>query len=118
MTPHETESTGQENAGLLPWWKLFVQPRPIMFDVSAKLPANYPKVTPPGGDSENMTVDEVAKWLRVDKKTIYALASAGDIPHVRLGAAIRFNRHVVMQWIEMAWKKRPARKSARARRKP
>lgn len=41
---------------------------------------------------QSMTVDEVAKLLRVSRQTIYNAIRAGKIPHFRVGNKVRFNR--------------------------
>ncbi len=45
-----------------------------------------------------MTAEEVAKLLRVNRKTIYDAVRAGTIPFVRVGRLIRFRRDVVLAW--------------------
>ncbi len=45
-----------------------------------------------------MTAEEVAKLLRVNRKTIYDAVRAGSIPFVRVGRLIRFRRDVVLGW--------------------
>jgi hypothetical protein len=37
-----------------------------------------------------LTVDEVAKILRVSRQTIYVLCKEGKIPHFKVGAKLRF----------------------------
>jgi len=50
-------------------------------------------------DEGFMTVDELAAFLRVDRKTAYAAIRAGEIPGVkRLGRVIRIYRPTVMEW--------------------
>jgi len=41
---------------------------------------------------QSMTVDEVAKLLRVSRQTIYNMIRAGKMPHFRVGNKVRFNR--------------------------
>jgi putative molybdopterin biosynthesis protein len=41
---------------------------------------------------QSMTVEEVAKLLRVSRQTIYNMIRAGKIPHFRVGNKVRFNR--------------------------
>lgn len=48
---------------------------------------------------ELLTVDEVAKWLRLKPKTVYAMASGKKIPHSKIGGALRFNRKVLEVWM-------------------
>jgi excisionase family DNA binding protein len=37
-----------------------------------------------------LTVDEVAKILRVSRQTIYTLCKEGKIPHFKVGSKLRF----------------------------
>ena len=39
-----------------------------------------------------LTVQEVAKLLRMSRQTIYNLIREGEIPHFRVGSKVRFNR--------------------------
>lgn len=49
---------------------------------------------------EILTVDEVAKLLRVNKKTIYDCAARGEIPCRKIGRKIfRFSRAAVLSWL-------------------
>lgn len=43
-----------------------------------------------GGADCLLTVADVARTLRVSKATVYKLAAAGKLPHVRIGNHIRF----------------------------
>ena len=40
-----------------------------------------------------MTVDEVAKILRVSRQTIYVLCREGKLPHFKVGTKLRFKKH-------------------------
>jgi putative molybdopterin biosynthesis protein len=40
----------------------------------------------------SLTVQEVAKLLRMSRQTIYNLIREGAIPHFRIGNKVRFNR--------------------------
>src|SRR5689334_12463383 len=47
-----------------------------------------------------MTVDELATLMRVNRKTIYAMISAEQLPGVRyMGSHIRIVRDVVVSWL-------------------
>ena len=47
-----------------------------------------------------LTVAEVATLLRVERKTVYALVSSGELPGARrLGRVIRFHRGAVLRWL-------------------
>jgi len=41
---------------------------------------------------ELMTVDEAAQFLRLSKSMIYLLATSGRLRKVKIGAALRFRR--------------------------
>jgi len=43
-------------------------------------------------NSEIMTIDEVADFLKLSKITIYKLVKKGDIPAFRVGNSWRFQR--------------------------
>ena len=47
-----------------------------------------------------LKVDEVARLLRLDRKTVYALVNDGEIPGARkLRGAIRISRDAVLDWL-------------------
>ena len=46
-----------------------------------------------------MTVKEVAKYLRVNPRTVYRLAVDGRIPGFKVGANWRFKRGDIDEWI-------------------
>ena len=39
-----------------------------------------------------LTVDEVAKILRVSRQTIYVLCRKGELPHFKVGTKLRFKK--------------------------
>lgn len=41
---------------------------------------------------ENMTVKEVADFLRVSRQTVYTMVREGKLPHFRIGNKVRFKR--------------------------
>jgi len=43
-------------------------------------------------NTEVLTVQEVANYLRIDIRTVYRLAKKGDIPCIKIGRQWRFNR--------------------------
>jgi excisionase family DNA binding protein len=51
-----------------------------------------------------LDVPQVAILLAVGRNTIYALVARNEIPHRRLGKAIRFSRAAVMQWLSRSWR--------------
>ncbi len=46
-------------------------------------------------NSEVLTVQEVADYLRIDIRTVYRLAKRGDIPCKKIGRQWRFNREEI-----------------------
>ena len=46
-----------------------------------------------------MTADEVAEFLRLDRKTVYDYAGRGEIPCQRLGKRILFSRAALVSWL-------------------
>ena len=49
--------------------------------------------------AELMTVEEVARYLRVTKKTIYRLLKQGRITATRVGHQWRFNKKSIDEWL-------------------
>jgi PTS system nitrogen regulatory IIA component len=45
-----------------------------------------------------MTLEEVAKYLKVKPQTIYTWAQDGKIPAAKLGKEWRFRRSVIDKW--------------------
>jgi excisionase family DNA binding protein len=46
-----------------------------------------------------MTADELASWLRVNRKTVYEYAARNVIPCRRLGRRLVFHRPAVAAWL-------------------
>ena len=46
-----------------------------------------------------MTVQQVAKYLNVNEKTIYRLVQRGQLPGFKVAGAWRFQRHDLDGWI-------------------
>ncbi len=47
-----------------------------------------------------MTVDELAKYLRMKKVTIYKYAQDGKVPGFKVGSSWRFKKTTIDKWIE------------------
>jgi len=47
---------------------------------------------------EIMTLEEVAKYLKVKPQTIYTWAQSGKIPAAKLGKEWRFKKTVIDKW--------------------
>src|SRR4051794_7336550 len=52
-----------------------------------------------GMDNEIMNADEVAMFLRINRKTVYAYANRHRIPHQRLGRRIVFSKAALLTWL-------------------
>ena len=49
--------------------------------------------------SEILTIEEVAKLLRVSERTVYDWAQKGEIPGGKIGTSWRFKRDAIEQWV-------------------
>ncbi len=49
---------------------------------------------------EILTIDEVAAYLKLAKKTAYRLASEGKLPGFKVGGSWRFKRADLERWID------------------
>lgn len=59
-----------------------------------------------------LTIKQVAKYLKVDKFTVYRLVSKNKLPAFKVGNQWRFKRATIDSWLEQNSNIRP-RKSAR-----
>ncbi|UCD71051.1 MAG: helix-turn-helix domain-containing protein [Syntrophobacterales bacterium] len=62
-------------------------------------------------NSEVLTVQEVANYLRIDIRTVYRLAKRGDIPCIKIGRQWRFNRDDIKELISRAPRNKESGKS-------
>lgn len=51
-------------------------------------------------NSDILTIEEVAEYLRVSERTVYDWAQKGEIPCGKLGTAWRFKRSEIEKWID------------------
>ena len=51
------------------------------------------------GNSEILTIKEVAVYLKVNERTIYRLLSAKKLPAFKVGGSWRFRRADIDSWI-------------------
>jgi len=51
-------------------------------------------------NDEIMTVEEVAKYLKLKPQTVYKWAQQGDIPATKLGKEWRFRKKILDDWID------------------
>lgn len=71
-----------------------MNPRPL----AAPLP-EVPPTNPPRAACETMSADDVAVYLGIDRKTVYAAANRNEIPHRRLRKRILFSRAALEVWL-------------------
>jgi excisionase family DNA binding protein len=50
-------------------------------------------------ETECLCADDLARFLGVNRKTVYEYAARGVIPHRRLGRRIVFSRSQVVAWL-------------------
>ena len=53
-----------------------------------------------GSSPTALTVDDVASFLNLAKKTVYAMSSAGRIPAIKIGSVLRFDPVELADWID------------------
>ena len=50
-------------------------------------------------EDEIMTLEEVAKYLKLQPQTVYKWAQEGQIPAAKLGREWRFRREILDEWV-------------------
>ena len=58
-----------------------------------------PEPVADGAERDICTVDDVAAWLKVDRKTLYLAAQRREIPCGRLGRRIVLSRAQITAWL-------------------
>ncbi len=53
-----------------------------------------------GEERQLMTLEEVAKHLRIGKRTAYGWAKSGELPAFKVGGTWRFDRADIDRWVE------------------
>jgi PTS system nitrogen regulatory IIA component len=51
-------------------------------------------------DEEILTIEEVARFLKVSERTVYDWAQKGDIPSGKIGTVWRFKKSDAVNWID------------------
>jgi excisionase family DNA binding protein len=67
--------------------------------VGPEAPDMYSQLTIASREHECMTAEELASWLRVNRKTVYQYAARNVIPCRRLGRRLVFSRPAVTAWL-------------------
>src|SRR6185436_3017637 len=65
-------------------------------------PASYTEDSGATVEHDCMTAQELASWMRVDRKTVYEYAARNVIPCRRLGRRLVFSRPAVAAWLARA----------------
>ena len=47
-----------------------------------------------------MTIDELSKYLKISRSTLYKLAQEGKLPSQKVGRHWRFHREAVDEWLK------------------
>ena len=50
-------------------------------------------------DTDVLTVEEAAEYLRVGRNALYDAIGRGEIPHRRIGKSIRLLRGELLRWL-------------------
>ena len=56
-------------------------------------------------ETDIITIDEVATYLKLKLKTAYHLTAKGDIPGFKVGGSWRFRKSDIDKWIEQGKEK-------------
>lgn len=68
-------------------------------------------------DDQILTLEEVSRYLKVNKATIYRLAQAGRIPASKVGKVWRFKRDRIETWFAGQERRSVAVRTSRTRRR-
>jgi excisionase family DNA binding protein len=47
-----------------------------------------------------LKIEELAEYLNIKVKTLYAMTASTDIPHYRIGKLIRFSKEEIDEWLK------------------
>jgi excisionase family DNA binding protein len=73
-------------------------PNPTVTDAHCAEPAGLTDVI--RRETKALSLNQIATLLSVSRGKIYNLVQAGQIPHLRIGATIRFDPQAVASWLE------------------
>ena len=60
-----------------------------------------------GATADVLTAIQAAALLGVARRTVYDLVARDELPHFRVGGAIRFRRHTLERWIDQQEARHP-----------
>jgi excisionase family DNA binding protein len=60
-----------------------------------------------------MTIDDLAKYLKLSTSTLYKLCAEGKVPGMKVGRHWRFHRSVIDRWLGHGQTQTPRRKVTR-----
>jgi excisionase family DNA binding protein len=83
----------------------------LSLDAESSTPVALPQ-HPVQTNPSILKADEAAAFLRISPRTLWTLTNALEIPHVRLGRAVRYRRASLEEWMEVQ-----ESKSSRSRRR-
>lgn len=53
----------------------------------------------PSSGEDIMTIDDLAKYLKISKSTLYKLAVDGKLPGQKIGKRWRFHKDAIDEWL-------------------
>ena len=53
----------------------------------------------PAQDDQYMKIEQLAKYIKLSKSQIYTLSSEGEIPRIKVGSRIRFDKDEIDKWM-------------------
>lgn len=74
--------------------------KPIWLDLATRFNGRQGKTMATKIEGDILTLDEVAVYLKAGKRTVYRLATNGEIPGFKLGGTWRFRRSELDRWID------------------
>jgi len=54
-----------------------------------------------------MTIEDLAKYLKLSTSTLYKLCAEGKVPGTKVGRHWRFHKTIVDQWLMEGFKRQP-----------
>jgi excisionase family DNA binding protein len=50
-------------------------------------------------ENDYLTVKELCLWIRLSRSKVYALVTANEVPHIKVGGKILFDKQKIKDWI-------------------